>query len=27
VRLDVSWKVGSETVHRDLSFIVYPKQR
>ena len=27
VRLDVSWKAGSETVHRDLSFIVYPKQR
>ena len=27
VRLDVSWKAGSETGHRDLSFIVYPKQR
>ena len=27
VRLDVSWKAGSETVHRDLSVIVYPKQR
>ncbi len=27
VHLDVSWKAGSETVHRDLSFIVYPKQQ
>ena len=27
VRLDVSWKAGRETIHRDLSFIVYPKQR
>ena len=27
VKLDVSWKVGRETIHRDLSFIVYPKQR
>ena len=27
VKLDVSWKAGSETIHRDLSFIVYPKQR
>ena len=27
VKLDVSWKAGRETIHRDLSFIVYPKQR
>ena len=27
VTLDVSWKVGRETLHRDLSFILYPKQR
>lgn len=27
VTLDVSWTVGRETIHRDLSFIFYPKQR
>ncbi len=27
VTLDVSWNVGRETIHRDLSFIFYPKQR
>ncbi len=27
VHLDVSWKAGRETVHRELSFIVYPKQQ
>jgi len=27
VTLDVSWVSGRETIHRDLSFIFYPKQR
>ena len=27
VTLDVSWTAGRETIHRDLSFIFYPKQR
>ena len=27
VRLDVSWTTGREVIHRDLSFIFYPKQR
>ncbi len=27
VTLDVSWSEGRETIHRDLSFIFYPKQR
>ena len=27
VTLDVSWSAGRETIHRDLSFILYPKQR
>ena len=27
VTLDVSWTEGRETIHRDLSFIFYPKQR
>ena len=27
VTLDVSWTAGRETIHRDLSFILYPKQR
>lgn len=27
VTLDVSWIDGRETIHRDLSFIFYPKQR
>ena len=27
VTLDVSWPEGRETIHRDLSFILYPKQR
>lgn len=27
VHLDVSWQAGRETIHRELSFIVYPKQR
>ena len=27
VTLDVSWSSGREVIHRDLSFIVYPKQR
>ena len=27
VTLDVSWSAGRETIHRDLSFIFYPKQR
>lgn len=27
VTLDVSWTTGRETIHRDLSFVFYPKQR
>ena len=27
VTLDVSWTTGREVIHRDLSFIIYPKQR
>ena len=27
VTLDVSWTAGREVIHRDLSFILYPKQR
>ena len=27
VTLDVSWNTGVETIHRDLSFILYPRQR
>ena len=27
VALDVSWRTGTEVIHRDLSFILYPKQR
>ncbi len=27
VTLDVSWNSGRETIHRDMSFIFYPKQR
>lgn len=27
VTLNVSWVEGRETIHRDLSFIFYPKQR
>ena len=27
VTLDVSWTSGREVIHRDLSFILYPKQR
>ncbi|MEO6785425.1 MAG: hypothetical protein ABI318_04765, partial [Chthoniobacteraceae bacterium] len=27
VTLDVSWVSGRETIHRDLSFIFYPKQQ
>ena len=27
VPLDVSWTAGREVIHRDLSFIFYPKQR
>ncbi len=27
VKLAVSWTAGRETIHRDLSFIFYPKQR
>jgi Tfp pilus assembly protein PilV len=27
VTLDVSWASGRDVIHRDLSFILYPKQR
>ena len=27
VTLDMSWREGREEIHRDLSFILYPKQR
>ena len=27
VTLDVSWTTGRETIHRELSFVFYPKQR
>ena len=27
VTLEVNWKSGAETIRRDLSFILYPKQR
>jgi hypothetical protein len=27
VTLDLSWSTGTEVIHRDLSFILYPRQR
>jgi hypothetical protein len=27
VKLDLSWKSGTEVIHRDLSFYFYPRQR